>query len=73
MRNLQGFLTCHIVNTSAVHDSREQFHPDDGINYDDKEDEESDLKERHNGLQDGIHNYLQTYRRNPSKPALASS
>ena len=53
-------LTCQIVNTSAVHDPREELHPDDGINDNDEEDEESDLEERHDGLQDGIHNYLQT-------------
>ena len=58
MNNL--LCTCDNVEASFVKGSHEQLKPDDGVDDDDKEDEEGNVHQGDDCHQDGIHHNLQT-------------
>ena len=52
--------TCDVVKAGFVECAHEELEANDGVDDDDKEDEEGDVDERNDGHQDGIHDDLET-------------
>ena len=52
------FFTCDCVEARLVKYSGEQLEADDGINYNDKHDEQHDVKQGDHGHKDGVDNNL---------------
>ena len=50
--------TCYVVEASSVEYPREHFEPNDGINNNDKEDEESNVKQRNHRHQNSVYDNL---------------
>ena len=50
--------TCYVVEAGSVKYSRKHFEPNDGINNNDKQDEESDVKQRNHCHQNSVYDNL---------------
>lgn len=52
--------TCPCVVAGSVHASNEELQTDDGVDDDDKENQQGNVKQGNHGLHDGVQHDLQT-------------
>ncbi len=57
------FLTSDLIEAGLVEDAGEELQTDDGVDDDDKHDQQHDVEEGNEGHQDGVEHNLQTWRR----------
>ena len=55
------FHTCDYIEASFMENTREHFETDDGVNYNDKKNKKSDVKQRDHCHEDSIKDYLKTF------------
>ena len=52
-------LTCDYIEAGFMENAREHFETNDGVNYNDKKNEESDMKERNHRHQNSVNDNLE--------------
>ena len=52
------FRTCDYIEASFMENTREHFETDDGVNYNDKKNKKSDVKQRNHRHENGINDNL---------------
>jgi hypothetical protein len=56
---VSDLFTCVDIKAGVVKGAHEELQPDDGVDDDDKENQQGDVHQGDDGHQDGVHNNLQ--------------